>query len=48
MPVELNPFLHERVESGRLGETTVPANIRPAEVVGHDEENIGFFGSSSG
>ena len=42
MLIEFNPFAHQLVQLGRLAKAAVPADIAPAEVVGHDEQDVGL------
>ena len=38
--VELHPLADEAIHVGRLAEAAVPSDIAPAEVIGHDDEDV--------
>ena len=39
--IELHPLPHEAIQVGGFAEATMPAHVAPAEVVGHDQQNVG-------
>jgi hypothetical protein len=44
--IEFNSLAHQPIEHRRFCKTIVPTDIAPPEIVGDDEEDIGFAGDS--
>jgi hypothetical protein len=42
MLIEFDTGAHEPIQHGCFTEAIVPTDIAPTEVVGHDEQDIGF------